>query len=190
MTAYPAPAPPYVGPAKYHGEANNKPINRIVMHSTVGPTKAGSARGVADYFVHRVTRPSSAHYVVDAAEVVQVVFDSVVAYHAPPNTHSLGVEMCDYPSALNRLRWFGSDHRALLRNAARLVAELCLAYDVPPMFLTADGLRAGRRGITTHAMVRDAWHETDHWDPGSWPRRKFMRLVRREVGTIKKAAKK
>lgn len=189
MTTYPAPNPPYLGPAKFHGDADNKPIHRIVMHSTVGPTKAGSARGVAEYFRRIVTRPSSAHYVVDAAEVVQVVYDSVVAYHAPPNTGSLGIEMCDYPSSINRLRWFGKDHRALLRNAARLVAELCMAYDVPAVLLKADDLLAGHRGITTHAAVRDAWHETDHWDPGSWPARKFIRLVRREIAAIERAAK-
>ena len=88
---YPAPNPPYLGPAKFHGGATNKPIDRITLHSTVGPTKAGSARGIAAYFRDTVTRPSSAHYVVDAAEVVQVVFDPVVAYHAPPNEHSIGV---------------------------------------------------------------------------------------------------
>lgn len=78
------PSPPYVGPAKFQGDATNKPINRIVIHSTVSPTVPGGARAVASYFRTGVTRPSSAHYVVDPSEVVQVVYDSVVAYHAPP----------------------------------------------------------------------------------------------------------
>ena len=183
---YPAPNPPYLGPAKFHGGATNKPIDRITLHSTVGPTKAGSARGIAAYFRDTVTRPSSAHYVVDAAEVVQVVFDSVVAYHAPPNEHSIGVEMCDYPSATSKDRWKDTDHKALLKRAARLVAELCLAYDVPPWFRDAAALKKGKRGVTTHAMVSDAWGQTDHWDPGMWPRRRFMREVRRQVRAIKR----
>jgi N-acetylmuramoyl-L-alanine amidase CwlA len=187
---FPAPSPDYLGPAKFHGEANNRPINRIVLHSTVGPTKTGSARGVAKYFRDSVTRPSSAHYVVDAGEVVQVVYDSVVAYHAPPNQHSIGVEMCDMPDEDSTKRWDDDDHRALLTRAARLVAELCLAYDVPPYFVDSEGLLAGHRGVTTHACVRDAWHETDHWDPGAWPRHRFMREVRKQYNAIKKAASK
>lgn len=187
MSKYPAPNPPYLGPAKYYSTGGNKPINRIVMHSTVGPTKGGSARGVANYFAHAVTRPSSAHYAVDAVEVVQVVFDGDTAYHAPPNAHSIGVEMCDYPHPTSGARWEDKDHKALLNNAARLVAELCLAYDVPPWFVGPVRLRLGRRGVTTHAAVRDAWHQTDHWDPGAWPRRAFMREVRRQVKAIKKA---
>jgi N-acetylmuramoyl-L-alanine amidase CwlA len=188
---YEAPSPPYLGPAKFHGGADNKPVDRVVMHSTVGPTKAGSARGIAKYFRESVTRPSSAHYVVDADEVVQVVYDSVVAYHAPPNTHSIGVEMCDMPATGIKavLRWWDADHRAMIRQAARLVAGLCLAYDVPVQFVKSDGLRAGKRGITTHAQVSGAWHETTHWDPGAWPRGRFMRRVRREVKALRKAAK-
>ncbi len=189
MSKYPAPNPPYLGPAKFYSTGGNKPINRIVIHSTVGPTKAGSARGIAAYFKHTVTRPSSAHYVVDAGEAVQVVYDGDTAYHAPPNTHSIGVELCDYPVADSAKRWADADHKALFKNAARLVAELCLAYDVPPWFVGSTRLRAGRRGVTTHAQVRDAWHETDHWDPGAWPRLAFMREVRRQVRAIKKAAK-
>lgn len=185
MTVYPAPDPPYLGPAKFYSVGNNKPIWRIVMHSTVGPTHAGSARGVANYFVHTVTRPSSAHYVVDAGEVVQVVGDSDIAYHAPPNAHSIGVEMCDDPDADSAERWKDDLHQKLFANAARLVAELCLAFDVPPYFIGPIRLRLGRRGVTTHAKVSEAWHETDHWDPGAWPRRKFMREVRKQVREIK-----
>jgi N-acetylmuramoyl-L-alanine amidase CwlA len=186
MTAYPPPSPPYLGPAKYYSEGNNKPIWRIVMHSTVGPTKAGSARGVADYFVHSVVRPSSAHYVVDAGEVVQVVGDSDIAYHAPPNAHSLGVEMCDYPSATSGERWKDKDHQKMFALAVDLVAQLCLAYDVPPYFVGPIRMRLGRQGVTTHAKVSEAWHETDHWDPGVWPRRKFMREVRKRIREIKR----
>lgn len=186
---YAPPDPPYMGPARFYSRGGNKPISRIVMHSTVGPTGKGSARGIANYFAHSVTRPSSAHYVVDAGEVVQVVYDGDVAYHAPPNTHSIGVEMCDNPSATSSARWNDADHKALFALAARLVAELCLAYDVPPWYVGPIRLRMGHKGVTTHAAVRDAFHETDHWDPGAWPRIAFMREVRRQVKAIKAAKK-
>ena len=184
MTKFAAPSPPYLGPANRYSPGGNKPITRITLHSTVGPTKAGSARAIAAYF-RWTDRPASAHYVVDAAEVVQVVFDGDTAYHAPPNAHSIGVEMCDNPSPTNILRWFDRDHRAMLKLTARLVAELCLAYDVPAEFRKADALRAGGHGVTTHAQVSKAWGQTTHWDPGAWPRRRFMRQVRRQIRAIK-----
>ena len=45
------PSPPYVGPRRWHGGADNKPIKRIVVHCTAGgePGQEGSARGTAIY---------------------------------------------------------------------------------------------------------------------------------------------
>src|SRR5690242_9963958 len=122
-TPPPAPAPPYLGPASHHGDDDNKPIRRIVLHSTVSPCVPGGARAIAGYF-RSPTAGGSAHYVVDPAEVVQVVYDSTVAYHAPPNQHSLGIEMCDMPDAKSKLRWRDQRHRAMLDRVAHLTAQL------------------------------------------------------------------
>lgn len=180
---YPPPEPPYVGPASNHGGPVNKPIDRIVIHETQSPCAPGAARGVARYF-RETTRDASAHYVVDPGEVVQVVYDSVVAYHAPPNAHSIGVELCGY-STQDKRRWATPERVAMRRRAERLVAELCLAYGIPPWFRTAKQLRAGKRGVTTHAQVSAAWGQTSHWDPGAWPRLVFMRGVRRQIKVIR-----
>lgn len=135
----------------------------------------------------------SAHYVVDPSEVVQVVYDDVIAWHAPPNPRSLGLEMCDMPGpvpgdrpgsarwkALRRAwRWIKPAQRAMLKRTANLAGDLCAAYGVPVEFLSVDDLRRDRRGITTHANVSEAFHESTHWDPGWWPRGRFMRIARR-----------
>lgn len=199
---YPAPSPKYLGPAAKHGDTDgNKPIGRIVIHSTVSPCEPGGARNIAAYF-RSSKAGGSAHYVVDPSEVVQVVYDSTVAFHAPPNTHSLGIEMCDVPGprpddkpgtarymSLKRAwRWAKPNQKAMLARTARLTAELCLAYDVPPYFVNAKGLKAGKRGVTTHAQVSAAFHLSTHWDPGWWPRLTFMRMVRAEVAKIKAGA--
>lgn len=183
-TRYPPPSPPMI-PARWVGDGSNMPVRRIVMHSTVSPCERGGARAVARYFA-TTTRPSSAHYVVDPGEVVQCVGDSRVAYHAPPNAGSIGVELCDYPSKQSAARWEGENHKAMLRRAARLVAQLCLAYDVPPYYVGWVGARAGRHGITTHWNISRAFRQTDHWDPGKWPRRRFMRMVRKHVRELRK----
>jgi hypothetical protein len=100
--------------------------------------------------------------------------------------------MADYPkpwptdrrkaaiaSYMRTWRWAGLNHRKMLRRTAHLTAELCLANDLPIRFLSAKDLRAGRKGITTHANVSAAFGQSSHWDPGAWPRRRFMRLVRK-----------
>lgn len=188
MTKYPAPAPPYLGPPARDSGTNNKPIRRIVIHSTVSPCVEGQARRTAAYFRHPSAR-GSAHYCVDPGEVIQSAWDSVVCWHAPPNQHSLGIEMCEYPST-NVKRWDDRPHQQLLERTARLTAELCLAYGVPTKFRRPWQLRLGMGGITTHNFVSKAWGQSTHWDPGAWPRRKFMRLVRKNKRNIMRKERK
>lgn len=198
MTVYLPPSPPYRGPAAHTSSGSNKPITRIVIHSTVSPCVPGGAEDIARYFRSSASG-GSAHYVVDPATVVQVVYDSVIAWHAPPNPHSLGIEMCDIPgpvpndsrasaawkAAKRAWRWNRPEQKKLLDRTALLTAQLCLAYDVPPVFLSSAALRAGKHGVTTHANVSGAWHESTHWDPGFWPKRQFMRKVRKNIEKIK-----
>jgi N-acetylmuramoyl-L-alanine amidase CwlA len=183
VTRFRPPSPPYVGPAAHTSDGSNKPVRRIVLHSTVSPCEPGQARKVAGWFRNPASR-GSAHYVVDPTETVQVVFDSVIAWHAPPNGQSLGIEMCEFPTT-NKRRWDDRNHQLVLERTAKLTAQLCLAYDVPVWFRWAWMLRLGMRGITTHAAVSKAWRQSSHWDPGAWPRRKFMKLVRANVRAIK-----
>lgn len=212
---FPPPSPPYVGPPAHSTPGHNKPIRRIVMHATVSPCVPGGARATAAYF-KSPRAGGSAHYIVDPAEVVQDAYDDVIAWHAPPNQGSIGIEMCDYPSSTTAdhwyadhapsmaaqpghpptthngkrplFRWLEKNHRLMLHRAAQLVAELCLAYDVPAVWLSVSDLLAGHEGITSHANVSGAWHESTHWDPGLWPRRRFMRLVRKNIKRMRAAA--
>lgn len=185
MSAIKPPSPPYVGPPAHSSAGSNKPIHRIVIHSTVSPSGAGWARKIGAYF-RDPAAGGSAHYIVDASEIVQGAYDSVVCWHAPPNGNSLGIEMCDYPSATSKKRWFDKDHVALLNRTARLTAHLALAYDVPIRFVDDEDLRGGKDGITTHNFVSKAWNQSTHWDPGAWPRKTFMRLVRFHAARIAK----
>lgn len=186
-----------MGPPAKHSGTRNKPINRVVIHSAVMPCEPGRARQLAD-MNRRGSGGGSWHYAVDPGEVVQCSYDSVVCWHAPPNQHSLGIEMADWPEQMPapegtarwkrlrlRWRWRGRNHRRMLNRTARLTAELCLAYDVPIRFLSPAALREGRRGITTHANVSKAWGQSTHWDPGYWPRYGFMWKVRRHARRLR-----
>lgn len=183
------PAPTYLGPPFRSSGPGNKPIHRIVLHGTVSPTRKGQARETAAYFRSKKAG-GSAHYVVDPGEVVQTCHDSTVAWHAPPNSHSLGIELCDWvgdaKGALPLSRWDDADHRAMLDKAAHLTAQLCLAYDVPVQLLGPVGLRAGKRGICEHSDVSQAWHQSSHWDLGNFPRQRFLALVKAHAKALER----
>lgn len=193
---YPAPDPPYEGPAAHDSGPGNLPATRVVIHSTVSPCVPGGRHAIADYF-RSPAAGGSAHYVADPVSCVQVVHDHIIAWHAPPNAHSFGIEMCDMPGPLpgdhfipavwkaarRTWRWRHPNQKAMLHVTAQLTAELCLAYSIPAVWLAPRQLRAGRKGVTSHANVSRTWHQSTHWDPGFWPRRRFMRMVRSYMAT-------
>jgi len=196
---YPAPSPKYLGPPAHWSEGANKPIRRVVIHSTVSPCEPGGAEQIAAYFRSQ-SAGGSAHYVVDPENTVQAAYDSVICWHAPPNQNSLGIEMCDTPGPVPTAdvgsttwkklkaswRWTKPNQQKMLKRTARLTAKLCLAYNLPPYFVTAKDLKRGVRGVTTHAEVSKAWGQSTHWDPGFWPRTAFMLMVRSEVKRLKR----
>ncbi len=198
------PAPRYIGPPAHSSGDDNKPILRIVIHSTVSKCEVGGAEQIARYFTTDAAG-GSAHYTVDPETVIQAAWDSVVCWHAPPNQNTLGIEMCDIPgpvpgdkrgtaawkAARRAWRWARPEQRAMLRRTARLTAELAVAYNVPIRFLTVTALRsgghAGARGITTHANTSLAFTQSTHWDPGFWPKASFMRQVRAHAKRLRQA---
>lgn len=185
--AYAPPAPPYYGPPAHSSGNGNKPINRIVIHCTAGSDGKG-AQGTARYFKTKAAG-GSAHYIIDSDETLQTAYDSVVCWHAPPNTHSLGLEMECSLANEGKGHWTRPDHVSMMKRTAVLTAQLCLAYDVPVVKLTAAQLRAGSRGICGHFDVSQAFGQSSHWDPGPYfPWAQFMAWVRAEVDRIKVSA--
>jgi hypothetical protein len=186
---YPPPTPPVVsGIPAHHSGTRNHPPTRVVIHSAVMDNRPGAARLLGQWNAEGTTG-GSWHYSVDAEGPIQCSYDRFVCWHAPPNGHSIGIEMADRPvavptvtgKALRQLRktwrWATPRHRAMREHTARLTAELCLAYELPPRYVGPIGLRLGRKGWTTHRAVTLAYRQSTHWDPGFWPRRRFARLV-------------
>lgn len=184
-------------PNRHSGVDGNKPIERIVIHSAVIPCEPGRARQLGQ--MNQTSRTGSWHYATDPKEAVQCSYDRVVCWHAPPNPNTIGIEMADWPkpwptnrtaaalAAARRVwRWNGANHKAMLNNTARLTAELCIKYDLPIRFVTVAMLKKNpnTRGITTHAVTSQAFRQSTHWDPGFWPRRRFMDLVRKHAADI------
>ena len=201
------PASPPVVPAhsSNYGDRENHPIKWNVIHSTVSPCVPGGARNIARLIdQNHPNQGKSWQYVIDPAEVIQCVGDSFVAWHCGFNTHSLAYEMCDVPgpvpddkpgsaawkAAKRAWRWSRPNQIKMLNRTARLVARNSLAYDIPMRFVGVKGLLAGKRGITTHACMSKAFKKSTHWDPGFWPKRTFVLLVRAHAVRIKRRAAK
>ena len=139
-------------------------IDRIVIHATVSPCEAGDADSVANYF----RSPDSgglAHYVVGPDKIIQCCPEMTACWHAPPNSRSIGIELCD-PQAGLLSRWTDANHQSMFARAHGLVHDLAARHSVPLLFRNALALRNGGRGVTTHYEVSQAWHQSDHSDPG------------------------
>lgn len=151
----------------------------IVIHATVTHEKAGGARLVAGWF-NRPGFKASTQYIVDNKEVIQCVPEKAYAWSAgtTANKRGIHIELVAMPQQ-TRGEWADAYSTAELLNAAELTAELCAKHNIPIQKLAAADLRDGKRGICGHSDVRDAWHETTHWDPGpGFPWTRFLNMVR------------
>lgn len=181
--------PPITIQAYHVSSGSNLPVHRIVIHSTspgIGYPKAsanGMARSTAHYF-QSSSSGGSAHYIVDAADEEHCVHDKAIAWHAPPNQGSIGIEICGEAYYTNA-EWVSDKVTPLLVKAAARAAELCHRFGVPVVKLSVSDLRAGKRGICGHVDVSNAWHQSDHTDPGPhfpWP--EFIALVKKHMPSV------
>lgn len=172
--------------ARNYTLAGRTRVDWIVLHSTENAIRPGTARNVATWFGSANAPRASAHYVVGPDELIRCVPEADVAWAAPgANRQGIQLELVGQAARTDWLLEGDADNcgAAVLRRAAELVAELCRRWNIPIERLDADALRAGKRGITTHASVGVAFKQSDHVDPGMpndrrWPWEAFLALVR------------
>lgn len=155
--------------AKNYTWAQRKPsdIYWIVIHSMESSEKPTVAEAVANWFSGPDAPRASAHFNIDNDSIVQSVKVEQVAWHAPgANRHGIGLEHAGMAKQ-SRSDWFDEFSRAMLeKQSVPLCAYLCRMWGVPAEFVDRNGLRAGRKGVTTHHEVSQAFGKSTHWDPG------------------------
>jgi hypothetical protein len=170
------PAPP----CTYHqatligGPRDMSTVKWIVLHATDGGT---TAEGIGNYFASPLTdvtlpdgrvvkQPGgSSNVVVGDDGCVQSVPDDRIPAGAPPlNEQGWHIEFVGQ-SKWTREEWFA--HMPTLENGRRKIRDFARAQGIPRVILGVDELRGmDVPGVVTHATVTNAFHKSDHLDPG------------------------
>lgn len=155
-----------------NGPRKKSDIKYVVLHSTEGST----AQGAAAWFSNERSG-GSANLVVDDKECYRTVDDLVIPWAAPPlNTNGYHIEQAGY-SKWTKAKWLL--HINTIRRAAYKTATRCHEYNIPVQWLSVEDLKAGKKGITSHANVSAAFHLSDHTDPGpNYPVTVFISLTK------------
>ena len=168
---------------------NGRKIDLVVVH-TMEIAETGDTAELCARWFQNPTAKVSAHYCVDNDSIVQCVREQDVAWAAPgANSNGIQLEHAGYARQTGR-DWADAYSTAMLALSARLVADICRRHRIPVAWLYAADLKAGRRGITTHAAVSEAFRRSNHWDPGpGFPFERFLARVRAELaGSSEQAA--
>jgi N-acetyl-anhydromuramyl-L-alanine amidase AmpD len=163
------------------GRSNH--IDVLVIHTMESPEKPDTAESVASWFAGSSAPQASAHYCIDSNSVVQCVHDADVAWHAPGANHNgLGFEHAGRAAQTDE-EWSDEYSARMLQLSAELVAQKAQENHIPVVWLHPADLRAGKRGITGHKQVSDAFKRSDHHDPGTeFPVQRYLAMVRKHMG--------
>jgi hypothetical protein len=159
-------------------------ISLIVLHSTEG---GGSAANVAHYF-ESPGSGGSAHLVIDDDTCYRCLLNSEIPWGAPgANSQGFHIEQLGY-AAWTAEEWLA--HPKMLDRVAYKMAYHAHLFKIPLVFVNAVGLRAGHKGVTTHAEVSKAWPNNagNHHDPGTgYPMAHVLALAKKHLAAIQKS---
>jgi hypothetical protein len=160
-----------VGPGR-GGTLDNGEHLWAVVHTSEGSEGLNSAEGLVKFIGTPATPApnlnlASYHEVFDTDGIFPVVPHDKRANHAGGgNVNGLG-GCIPGTARQTRAQWFDDITAQYLERCAEWLADLHIAYGIPLVKLLPDDLVAGRRGVCGHVDVSNAFHKSDHTDPGT-----------------------
>lgn len=127
------------------------------------------------------SRTGSYHILVGTRRTLRANDDDYIPWAAGRTGNRRGFHLSFLAYASSRRGdWIAADNQ--LELGAAVVADWCRRYSIPVVKLSAEEVRAGKRGICGHGDVSAAWKESDHTDPGvGFPWDVFLEKVKRRV---------
>lgn len=176
-------------PAVNHGGRMPGPPALLVVHDAETPLERGYALSLARNWFGRpqpAGRESSAHYMVDPGQIVQMVHTYDIAWHvgARANSATLGYEQAGY-ARFSRAQWTTADGLSQLRLLAAKTAEDLMFYKLPQRWATDQQIRdaiTARKpgGMCRHMDITRVIGGTTHTDPGdNYPRDLLLAAVQK-----------
>ena len=173
--------------ATNYTKAERTAVDVIVVHTIEAVEASFTADNTAGWFASGKRAPrASAHYCLDDDSTICCVPESDVAWAAPGcNRTGIQLEHAGY-ARQTREQWMDTFSMRMLKRSAKLAAAICKRWDIPPVFVDAEGLMRGERGITTHAQVSKGpgKDKTNHYDPGPhFPMDLYIQMIEEEMST-------
>lgn len=173
-------------PNKYGGSGGYKKSIIAVHTNEAGPYGYHKFPGTAESLGLYLARPNvqaSYHKSVDRnGDVCRMLVDEDRAWAAGTIGNNEGLHICALGwAAQSRQEWF--DFPQQLDQIGREIAQWCRDEGIPADKLDAAQLVDNKWGVAGHGDVAQAWHETDHTDPGpNFPYDYVLDVARRELG--------
>lgn len=157
-------------------------IHLIVIHDAEVDDDLLGAEKVGAYFQSKAAKGST-HYGVDDNSTQQYLPDNAICWGAPgANADGLHIELMGKASH-TRAQWI-AHHGPMFDRAAWLIATKAKAYNIPIRLLSIAEIRAGKKGIVTHALITAALPGGTHTDPGKgFPMDLLLDKARKYAGT-------
>lgn len=181
-----APTGPFIQAAGYRqGRAFNeaKAVSWIQIHSAEGSTEE---IGLGNFFAHE-TGGSSHAGIGQGGGFAEYVRYSDTAWTGPRlNEESDTFELCGF-SRWSRDEWLA--HDKMLGTAAQAVAWRSAVRQIPIVHRSSADILHGLPGVPGHVDITEAYHDSDHMDPGpNFPWDVFLADARNRAGLVPKPA--
>ena len=175
VTDKPAPDPAPPASSARIGNYKGAPVSRSGAGSNAAPPTRqaiivhdteGGYEGAISWMMSQ--RNGSYHIIrALAGQGARLVPDSRQAWGAMATGNRIGLHISiEGYARWSRAEWL-SKGRDGLEGMAHDIAAWAKQYGIPLTRISGADLRAGKRGVATHADVSTAWRETNHTDPGA-----------------------